>query len=1121
MPGAARRDAIHFSEQLDHTTLLKGGTPLRHDKSAAGAIMRDILTCCVAGVVLVCLCPVSYAQRPEATPKEPPSVAWGDYRVEVNEQGNLGRIYLQRGYGEFDAMLRRAEASGVQPNVWKVALLLVPTFDVTWKDHRGEEHRTVATLTPEQMEHARECFRTLSQYATAYTGGHLKFATTEFVFPEPVVLVTGPNQKGFFFPPPLKEQMIESFPDWRPEEFDSVVCIFPPGDMPTDAFGRSWGQLHGPLKAGNANIAYVAERIAAGGHFSIVMQHEWLHQAESVMTQNLGYLGLPNLHDAGLCGYRPGQLDQPQWLAWNRDFMFRLYRPAMWHKADMNSRSWSRPAPKFDGGFLRRWLVRGPFPNEEKAGLDVDFLDGEADVIPKPAGETAFPIEDNTAWHAVDAPALFAPLAENATEEQREQRAEQEDIVNFARAFKPNANSVAYAHVYVQAERTEEALLWLGSDDGVKVFFNGLVVHRHRVDRGVAKDLDRVPVMMKKGWNRLLVKVDQGGGGWGFCARLSAPDGRPIEGLTTALELPEGARVEAGTLVPVEWDGKLYAWDDVKDDAWGRLPQLDQQMLRAMTGLDELAIETAPGVLCVDPGTTSSVRSPVLGELDAGDGRRDAGEARLNNQLTYANESLAWIRYRARTNDERFTSSRRDVLLVRWDVIDPWMSWLRSRSSVAAGRSLAGYVAVNKQVAYVVYTDLGERAPGRELDLVSPEAGGIAASVSLERAESLTAKEVGAHLDIENTTAERVKFDWLTVECEADDVETVGWSAKVALDRGGRLTKDVPLLRVARDAAPGLKPVRVRLHFSTAEGRVVLEKWLAVRVVQPVGVALVVDGPSIVRSGRTRKATLALTNNAAHLGTVAWRVSGGGIKARPSSGRFIIKPVPDVSITDLALSFSRRRRSGYTELSTKLDVAERTVPDSRGSQRVYVGGKDGLLRHDFRRDLHGWHRRTGTWSVERGTEGGRRRRGHALIKDGGGAKFGAVVIFGPAEGEERDWDLAYSSDEYPMLEFRIAAKDTGNTALIVLADGAWYALVLTGEFIEQWGTRKELGNLGLEPDGEAHEIAFNLDEALDRVAGEGDHAVEQIWIGDTRTHSSNQWRGPDVGTITIDGFTIR
>jgi hypothetical protein len=93
--------------------------------------------------------------------------------------------------------------------------------------------------------------------------------------------------------------------------------------------------------------------------------------------------------------------------------------------------------------------------------------------------------------------------------------------------------------------------------------------------------------------------------------------------------------------------------------------------------------------------------------------------------------------------------------------------------------------------------------------------------------------------------------------------------------------------------------------------------------------------------------------------------------------------------------------------------------------------------------------------------------------------------------------------------------------LIVQADGAWYALVLTGQFVELWGSRVELGNLGFAPDGAVHKVSFNLDEALDRVAGEGNHAVQQIWIGDTKTHSSNQWRGPDVGTMMIDDFVIR
>lgn len=1058
----------------------------------------------------------------------PPSITWGDSKIEVNADGNLGRIYIERGQDEVDELLRRAEASGAVPNVWKAALVLVPTLDVTWKDLDGVEHHTVATLTPEQMDNARRSFAAFARAIRAYSGGYLAFEPHEFVYPAPVVYVTPPEQKGFFFMPPLKDQMVAAFPDWKAQEFDSVICVFPPGDMPMDAFGRSWGQLHGALAAGDSSIAYVAERIGPTGDMSGVMWHEWLHEAESVMMDNLGYLGLPNLHDAGLNGYRGDDAALPGWTAWNRDLMLRLYRPAMWTKADMNRKVWSRPTPQYEGGFITQWLVRGPFPNVNADGsmtadhgLDTDYLGGadrtsEADTRPAPAETAARPIKENAAWHAFDAATQYEPLPADATDDQRRERAAQEGIVDFTRVFEPTTNSVAYAHVYLKAERTEKTVLWIGSDDGVKVYLNGLMVHRNRIDRGVTKDLDRVPVVLKRGWNRLLVKVDQGEGGWGFCARFSTNDGQAVAGLTTALELPEGATTGPGELVPVVWDGRLYAWDDVKDDPWGRLPQLDEPMLRAMTGLDQLKLDAGVAVLRLDPGGASRVVSPVLAAIDMSD-------ARLNNQLTYANESLAWLRYRTVLRDQRFASDRRDLLLIRWDLIDAWMDWLESHSTAPAHASLAGTIAVNRQVAYVVYTDLGEQAPGGELDLVTMREGGLVASAALDRAESLTDKIVEGRLHVENTNAEPATLKRIAVECSAPGIEPITRSpiTDAPISPGGDLSRTVPLLKVAPDAEPGLKVARVVLDLETAHGPVTLEKWLAVRVERPVDIELRLDGPSIVKSGTTRKATLVLTNNASHLGKVTWKVSSPGIKVQPSSGKAVVKPLPTVTTADLTLTFRKTKRTGPTDAVLELDVAEPTVPDSRATTHLHVGGKDALLRLNFEKGIEGCRHCAGVYSVEhvRGRE--MRGKGYALIKDGGGSKFGHIIIFGPEEGKEAAWDLAYGSDEYPMLEFKVALKNTGNTGIAVQADGKWFVILLTGKFVENWGERKELANLGFAPDGEVHDVSFNLDEALDAALGPGNHAVQQVWIGDTKSHASNQWRGEDVGTIMIDDFVVR
>lgn len=67
------------------------------------------------------------------------------------------------------------------------------------------------------------------------------------------------------------------------------------------------------------------------------------------------------------------------------------------------------------------------------------------------------------------------------------------------------------------------APLLLGSDDGVWV--NGELVHTNPAYRAAAPDQDRVPVRLKKGWNKVLLKVLQGAGGWGYYLRFADPGG--------------------------------------------------------------------------------------------------------------------------------------------------------------------------------------------------------------------------------------------------------------------------------------------------------------------------------------------------------------------------------------------------------------------------------------------------------------------------------------------------------------------------------------------------------------------------------------------------------------------
>ncbi|MEZ8221707.1 hypothetical protein GG496_001877, partial [Candidatus Fervidibacteria bacterium JGI MDM2 JNZ-1-D12] len=85
-----------------------------------------------------------------------------------------------------------------------------------------------------------------------------------------------------------------------------------------------------------------------------------------------------------------------------------------------------------------------------------------------------------------------------------------------------------YAYTEFVVDNEMEAELRVGSDDSVKVWLNGKLVHQFGGMRGLSVDQDRVRVRLQKGVNRLLLKVTQGGGGWEFCVRLVDLQGSPI-----------------------------------------------------------------------------------------------------------------------------------------------------------------------------------------------------------------------------------------------------------------------------------------------------------------------------------------------------------------------------------------------------------------------------------------------------------------------------------------------------------------------------------------------------------------------------------------------------------------
>ncbi|MDI6845596.1 MAG: DUF2961 domain-containing protein [Candidatus Saccharicenans sp.] len=104
-------------------------------------------------------------------------------------------------------------------------------------------------------------------------------------------------------------------------------------------------------------------------------------------------------------------------------------------------------------------------------------------------------------------------------------KAQPNGYVNLAQLIQPSEQAIAYSLTYLYSPEDREVVLLLGSDDGVRLWVNDQLVHTNPVYRGAYPDQDRVKVSLKAGWNKVLIKVLQGAGGWGYYLRIPDPKG--------------------------------------------------------------------------------------------------------------------------------------------------------------------------------------------------------------------------------------------------------------------------------------------------------------------------------------------------------------------------------------------------------------------------------------------------------------------------------------------------------------------------------------------------------------------------------------------------------------------
>ncbi len=152
--------------------------------------------------------------------------------------------------------------------------------------------------------------------------------------------------------------------------------------------------------------------------------------------------------------------------------------------------------------FIQDWHVVGSFDNEGKGGCDTDFgPESGLDLDASYAGKGR-----ELAWHATTAQSA-------------------DGYVDVSLLAKPATEGVAYALTFLEASRESSAIFSIGTSGAFRLFLNGSKVAQSNRYNQPRPDQNRLLVPLRKGLNRVLLKICQEKGQYGFYFRSERAPG--------------------------------------------------------------------------------------------------------------------------------------------------------------------------------------------------------------------------------------------------------------------------------------------------------------------------------------------------------------------------------------------------------------------------------------------------------------------------------------------------------------------------------------------------------------------------------------------------------------------
>ncbi|MFE3846304.1 hypothetical protein ACFL1L_05560, partial [Thermoplasmatota archaeon] len=90
---------------------------------------------------------------------------------------------------------------------------------------------------------------------------------------------------------------------------------------------------------------------------------------------------------------------------------------------------------------------------------------------------------------------------------------------------------VNYAFASINSSINQDCQLWIGSDDGIKIWLNGNEIFFNNRYGIYQTDIDKINVTLREGENNLVLKISEWMGDHGFSAKFSKINGEKVDGL--------------------------------------------------------------------------------------------------------------------------------------------------------------------------------------------------------------------------------------------------------------------------------------------------------------------------------------------------------------------------------------------------------------------------------------------------------------------------------------------------------------------------------------------------------------------------------------------------------------